>query len=66
MGPIIYRMLEKEQRHLANGWTYEPATIYEKNAGALGEKFTSGADLKGRLPEIQWATCEPSPAASAK
>jgi hypothetical protein len=63
MGPFIYRMLEKEQQRLANGWTYEPATIYEKNAKALGEEITGS---RSRVPEMQWATYDPSTAAVAK
>jgi hypothetical protein len=66
MGPFIYRMLEKEQQRLANGWTYEPTTVYEKNAKALEEERNSRAGFRSRLPAIQWATCEPSPAAGMK
>jgi len=29
-GPILYRALRKEQKRLSEGWTYEPATIYER------------------------------------
>jgi radical SAM superfamily enzyme YgiQ (UPF0313 family) len=66
MGPIIYRMLEKEQRRLANGWTYEPTTVYEKNARALEEERTSRPGFRSRISEIRWATGEPSPAAGMK
>jgi radical SAM superfamily enzyme YgiQ (UPF0313 family) len=66
MGPFIYRMLEKEQRRLANGWTYEPRTAYEKNAKAVEEQRTSRADSKSRTTEIRWAPGEPSTAARMK
>lgn len=52
MGPIIYKMLEKEPKRLANGWTYEPTTIYEKNVKALEEERTSRAGFKSPLLEI--------------
>ncbi len=35
IGMYIYRNLVKEQRRLAGGWQYEPASFYEKNAAAL-------------------------------
>jgi hypothetical protein len=66
MGPFIYRTLEREQQRLANGWTYEPTTIYEKNAKALEEERTGRAGFKSRLPEVQWVAGEPSPAAGMK
>jgi hypothetical protein len=59
LGPFIYRAVEKEQERLANGWTYEPPTVYEKNAKALAEEKAGRARIKCRLPEIQWAVCEP-------
>jgi hypothetical protein len=66
MGPFIYRMLEKEQQRLANGWTYEPTTVYEKNARALEEARADGTGSKSRFREIQWAVCEPAPTAALK
>jgi hypothetical protein len=60
MGPFIYKMLEKEQQRLANGWTYEPTTICERNAEALAVERNSHAGFKSRLPKVPWATCEPS------
>ena len=32
---ISWSALEKEEKRLAAGWTYEPDTFYEKNAAAL-------------------------------
>jgi hypothetical protein len=66
MGPFIYRMLEREQQRLANGWTYEPTTAYEKNAKAVEEEGTGRADSKSRITEIRWALGEPSPSARMK
>jgi radical SAM superfamily enzyme YgiQ (UPF0313 family) len=59
LGPFILWAVEKEQARLENGWTYEPPTVYEKNAQALAEEKAGRARIKCRLPEIQWATCEP-------
>jgi hypothetical protein len=66
LGPLLYRKLEKEERRIADGWTYEPTTVYEENPRALQEEATGRASLKRRRAEIQWATCEPSPAAGMK
>ena len=62
LSPYILRKLEKEQERLENGWTYEPPTVYEKNAKALAEEKAGLARIKSHLPEIQWATGQPSPA----
>lgn len=62
LAPFILRAVEKEQARLESGWTYEPPTVYEKNAKALAEEKAGLARIKSRLPEIQWASCEPSPA----
>ena len=43
VGRYIHRMLLKEYKRLANGWTYEPSTIYEKNASALAQEKTVSA-----------------------
>jgi hypothetical protein len=31
-GPWVHRQIRKEQKRLADGWTYEPPTFYERNA----------------------------------
>jgi hypothetical protein len=33
-GHYIYTMLKREEKRLARGWVYEPASFYEKNAAA--------------------------------
>ena len=35
VGIYAYCSLIKEERRLANGWRYEPACFYEKNAAAV-------------------------------
>ena len=35
LGRWMHLSLKREARRLANGWTYEPATFYEKNASAV-------------------------------
>ena len=35
LGRGIYFIMKREANRLANGWVYEPSTIYEKNAKAL-------------------------------
>jgi hypothetical protein len=37
-GRYIYTMMKREQRRLDSGWTYEPATFYEKNTAAMQRK----------------------------
>jgi hypothetical protein len=34
LGRYIYTMLKREEKRLARGWVYEPASFYEKNAAA--------------------------------
>jgi len=43
IGRVIYFTTKMEEKRLAKGWTYEPATSYKKNAEALKlEKFGTG------------------------
>lgn len=39
-GRYLYRQLVREERRLANGWTYEPPTYYETNDAAAPEGST--------------------------
>ena len=54
-GRYIYAMLKREEKRLARGWVYEPASLYEKNAAAiaLGKKHAR----QPRFPRFQkrWA-----------
>ena len=37
-GPYVLWKMRKEEKRLANGWTYEPPTFYERNeAGCEGD-----------------------------
>jgi hypothetical protein len=38
VGAWLYPRIVKEAKRLESGWTYEPATHYDKNAMALAEK----------------------------
>ncbi len=59
-GIYVYAALKKEERHLANGWTYEPGSFYEKNAAALALESTAQAFLKPRFSKIRYVSCKPS------
>ncbi len=39
VGIYAYGSLIKEERRLANGWRYEPACLYEKNAAAVALEY---------------------------
>jgi hypothetical protein len=45
VGPVVLAALWREERRLSRGRTYEPSTLYEANASALGrpEMATRGA-----------------------
>ena len=59
-GIYVYAALKKEERRLANGWTYEPGSFYEKNAAALTLESTTQAFLKPRFSKISYVSCKPS------
>lgn len=40
IGRFLYVTLKKEEKRLARGWTYEPASFYEKNAAAIASEGT--------------------------
>jgi radical SAM superfamily enzyme YgiQ (UPF0313 family) len=54
MGNYLYMTLKREEKRLANGWTYEPAPVYEKNAAALVLEDAKTTRPKARTPQIQW------------
>lgn len=59
MGRYLYSCLKKEDRRLKEGWTYEPATFYEKNPAALAlEKNVPVAEIKPEISRIQWSPCK--------
>jgi radical SAM superfamily enzyme YgiQ (UPF0313 family) len=59
-GIYVYAALKKEEKRLAKGLTYEPGSIYEKNAAALTLESAAQAFLKPPPPEVRYVSCEPS------
>jgi radical SAM superfamily enzyme YgiQ (UPF0313 family) len=57
-GIYVYIALKREERRLANGWTYEPDSFYEKNTAAL--ESTAQAFPKPRFSKIKYVSCKPS------
>ena len=54
-GRYIYVMLKREEKRLAQGWVYEPAGFYEKNAAAIA--LEKKPDRFSKLPVYRkrWA-----------
>ncbi len=46
LGPGVYQLMKREARKLAAGWTYEPATRYEKNTAAWAIEQADKDDIK--------------------
>jgi len=61
VGRFLYGTLKKEEKRLAEGWTFEPRSFCEKNAAALAMEKTAPSDRKSEIPEVRWVTCAPSP-----
>ncbi len=60
-GRYLYMGLKKEDKRLAEGWTYEPKTFYEKNAAALALENTGKASgIRSKVKELQWVSCKPA------
>lgn len=59
-GIYVYAALKKEERRLANGWTYEPDSFYEKNAAALALENASSPDSEPLSPKIRRVSCKAS------
>ena len=58
IGSVEYITMKLEVKRLARGWTYEPATICEKNARAFEFAQAGKSSSKhGRIPAIQWVAC---------
>jgi len=60
-GRYVYAVLKKEERRLANGWTYEPGSFYEKNAAALALENASPPCTEPLSPKIRCVSCKASP-----
>ena len=59
-GRYVYAVLKKEERRLANGWTYEPDCFYEKNAAALTLENASPPCSEPLSPKIRYVSCKAS------
>jgi len=55
-GRYFYHTLKKEEKRLANGWTYEPHSFYEKNASAEALEHAGATHAKPLTSAVQWAT----------
>jgi radical SAM superfamily enzyme YgiQ (UPF0313 family) len=55
-GRYFYHTLKKEEKRLANGWTYEPHSFYEKNASAKALGHAGVTHAKPLTSAVQWAT----------
>jgi len=60
-GIYVYAALKKEERRLANGWTYEPDCFYEKNAAALAVEHALPPYSEPLSPKIRYGSCKASP-----
>jgi len=58
LGRILDLTRRREERRLAEGWTYEPRTFYEKNAAALAADEVEGRG-SSETAAAAWVTCEP-------
>jgi hypothetical protein len=59
-GIYVYAALNKEERRLANGWTYEPDCFFEKNAAALALEKASPPYSEPLSPRIKFVSCKAS------
>jgi hypothetical protein len=53
-GRYIYTMLKREEKRLSQGWVYEPAAFYEKNAAAVALENKPRRRLKIPILRKQW------------
>ena len=55
-GRYIYTMLKREEKRLARGWVYEPASLREKNAAALALEIKPGWHRKFPRLHKRWSS----------
>ena len=60
VGRALFTSLKKEEKRLADGWSYEPDSFYEKNAAALAIEDTSPTGVTSDAPHAPWVAYEPS------
>jgi radical SAM superfamily enzyme YgiQ (UPF0313 family) len=51
-GRYLFWTMKREERRLAQGWTYEPTSFYEHNAAALALRRTPGRPAKAAVPAL--------------
>ncbi len=61
-GRILLKTMQREERRLAEGWTCEPKSFYEKNPAALAIESAKAGALKPSAAGTAWVTCKASPA----
>jgi hypothetical protein len=61
IGRFAFRFLQKEEERLAQGWTYEPSVVYEKNAAALALKSSTASCLNVSVRKATWVSGNPVP-----
>ncbi|MCP4349679.1 MAG: B12-binding domain-containing radical SAM protein [Desulfobacterales bacterium] len=60
-GRYIFAALKREEKRLANGWTYEPEIYYEKNAAALALENEEPVGVSNAITARKIrVSCEPS------
>jgi len=65
VGLVGYLSLKSEEHRLANGWTYDPKTAYEKNPRA--KALEVGPSVQpAAAPQAEWVSCAPTPERSGK
>ena len=52
VGRVILARIKREAKRLADGWTYEPAMIYEKNAEAFAREGLASDSIHARAVEV--------------
>jgi hypothetical protein len=57
-GRFLTITMRREERRLANGWTYEPKTHYEKNPAAVAMGSTNVQTLKPIASKTAYNTCK--------
>lgn len=56
LGRYLHLMMKKEEKRLADGWSYEPKTYFEKNAQALALEDQGAEPVKNPATKIGWVT----------
>jgi len=62
LGRYLYLMLRREEKRLAEGWTYEPASFYEPNPAALEAAQDTPDHSQTVVSDIQATTGQLAPA----